>query len=117
MLTLAKIDEMYALGVAPNHRNFFYTCTNECATTGNEHRLVFRRNDARAHDRAVACADLNRNHTLTAAAVFRVLGERRALAVAVARRRQHRGRSRLLRTGNDQRGYRLLGLERKPAHP
>ena len=85
MLALAEIDQMHTLGVAPDDGNFLHARANERAAAGDEHRLVLGRDDAGTHDRAVTRAHLDRDHALTTAAVFRVLRERCALAVAIAR--------------------------------
>src|SRR3989338_2014772 len=116
MLLLAKINQMHALGVASDYRDFFYTRANECAAAGDEHRLVFRRNDIRPHHPAIARAHLNRDHALTTATVLRIFSEQRALAVAVARRRQYRGLGQLVGAGDNECDHRLFGLEREAAH-
>src|SRR4051812_6557003 len=59
---------------------------------GDEHHLVVLHDQHRADDRAVSLRGLDGDHPLPAAAVARILGDRRALAVALLRRGEHRAR-------------------------
>ncbi len=79
----------------------------------DEHHFIVRMHERRRHHLAVALVLLDRDHAFGAAAVSRVFDDRRALAVAVLGRGQHRLR---LVFGHQHRDHALLLVEHHPAH-
>ena len=74
----------------PISRIDFTLRADQHAAGRDQHHLVVGADEPAPHHRAVARRLLDRDHPLRAAAVPRVLDDRRALAVAILGRRQHR---------------------------
>src|SRR3990167_761058 len=83
VLTLFESDQSDALGVAPDDGDLLDARAYKSSAAGDQHGLILVAHHARAHDRTIALADLNRDDALAAAAMFRVILERRTFAVAV----------------------------------
>ena len=90
LLALVERDQGHALGGAALLADLRHRGADQHAAGGDQHHLVVVVDQHRADQRAVALGSLDRDHALAAAAVARVLGDRRALAEAVLGRRQHR---------------------------
>src|SRR5690606_39979745 len=81
-LALAQADQGHALGVATDLRDLRGTGAHQGAAVGDQQDLVLLGQLDRADQAAVALAGLDRDHTLGAATLLRVLRQRGALAVA-----------------------------------
>src|ERR1039457_375143 len=80
-LPFGESDQAHTLRVAPHDRYLIDRSTHQGAGGADEHELLSRRHLHRAHGCAVAIRRLQRNDTLSAAAVHREILKRRALAV------------------------------------
>src|ERR1700674_4345572 len=83
LLALSQIDEGHALGGAAHLADLVHARADQHTARCDQHDLVLGRGERGGHDLAVALRGLDRDHALGAAAVARVFGDRRALAVAV----------------------------------
>src|SRR3954471_5496817 len=83
LLALGEVDERHALRRAAHLADLVHARADEHAAVGDQHDLVIRRRERRRAHLAVALGRLDRDHALRAAAVAGVLGDGRALAVAV----------------------------------
>src|SRR5215472_19105171 len=110
-LALTETDEPHALGVTALHRDAIHRGAHQCAGGADEHDLLSGHDLQRRHREAVAIGGLQRDHALTAAAVGRKLRERRELAVAGRRGREH-----VALTHHDERDQVLAGAELYAAH-
>ncbi len=99
-----RLMSLHALRRAAGFADLGNARADQHAAGGDQHDLVVSRNELRGDELAVALAALDRDHALRAAAVARVLGDRRALAVAVLRRGEHRQR---FVGGSDERDHLL----------
>src|SRR6516225_9163177 len=88
-LAFAETDEPHPLGVTTLHRDAIDRGAHQRAGRADEHDLLSRHDLQRRYREAVAIGGLERDHALTAAAVDRKLRERRELAVAGRRGREH----------------------------
>src|SRR5467141_3456738 len=85
-----QVDEAHALSRAAHLANLLDAHAYEHAARGDEHDLVLVAHQHGADELAVAFARLDPDHPLRAAAVARVIGDRRALAETVLGGSQHR---------------------------
>src|SRR6266850_3675188 len=85
-----EVDQAHPLSRSPHLADLLDLRADEHAAGGDQHDLVLVAHQHRADDLAVPLARLDRDHALSAAAVARVFGDRRALAEAVLGRGQHR---------------------------
>src|SRR4051812_42517966 len=83
LLALVEVDEDHALRRAAHLANLVHARADEDAARGDQHDLVLGRGERGGDDLAVPLRGLDRDHALRAAAVARVFGDRRALAVAI----------------------------------
>src|SRR6185437_7218138 len=83
LLALGEVDERDALRRAAHLADLGHPRADQHPARGDEHDLLFRGGERGGDDLAVALRGLDRDHALRAAAVARVLRDRRALAVAV----------------------------------
>src|SRR5450631_770232 len=88
-LPFGKPDQPYALCIAAHDRHLIDRRPDERPRRTDEHQLLPRRHLHGANRRAVAIGRLQRNDPLPAAPVHREILKRRALAVAMFRRRQN----------------------------
>src|SRR5882672_2855427 len=84
-----EVDQAHPLRRAPHLADLLDLRADEHAAGGDQHDLVLVAHQHRADDLAVPLARLDRDHALSAAAVARVFGDRRALAEAFLGRGQH----------------------------
>src|ERR1700674_4775637 len=89
LLARIQVDEGHALRRAAHLADLFHARADQHASRGDQHDLVVRRGECSGDDLAVALGGLDRDHPLGAAAVARVFGDRRALAIAVLGGRKH----------------------------
>src|SRR5437868_13267773 len=87
--TLIETDECNTLRSAPHLAYLGNAGTNQHAGGRDQHDLILGADERLGLDLAVALGRLDRDHHLRVAAVSRVLGDRRALAVAVLGRGEH----------------------------
>src|SRR5215467_14015689 len=80
---LVEVDQANALGRAAHFADLLDLGADGDAAGRDQHDLVLVAHEHRADDLAVALGSLDRDHPLRSAPVARVLGDRRALAVAV----------------------------------
>ena len=83
-------DQRHALRRAALLADLRHRGADQHAAGGDQHHLVVVVDQDGAHQGAVALRGLDRDHALAAAAVLGVLGDRRALAVAVLGGGEHR---------------------------
>ncbi|ABA48200.1 val start codon [Burkholderia pseudomallei 1710b] len=108
-----ETDECNTLRRPPHLANLRHARADQHARRRDQHDLILGVDERRGNDAAVALGGLDRDHPLRAAPVARVLGDRRALAVAVLGRGQHR----LFLAARDEHRDHLLGVvELHPAH-
>src|SRR5262245_1195919 len=92
LLALVERDQRDALRRAAGLADLRHRGADEHAPGRYQHHLVILLDQHRADHGAVPLGGLDRDHALAAAAVARVLGDRRAFAVAFLGRREHRAR-------------------------
>src|SRR5215469_15387405 len=88
-LAFPEADEAHALSVTALNRDPIDGGPHQRAGRADEHDLLSGHDLQRRHREAVAIGSLQRDHTLTAAAVGREFGERSELAVAGRRGGEH----------------------------
>src|SRR5208282_1587560 len=89
LIALLQPDQSDTLGIAADHGNVLNRRTHQHAVLAHQHDLIVHAHLQRAHHDSVAVGNLQRNHTLTAAAVLREILERREFAESVLRRREN----------------------------
>src|SRR6185503_5844252 len=92
LLALVERDQRHALGGAALLADLRHRGADQHAAGGDQHHFVVVVDQHRSHQHTVALGGLDRDHALAAATVFRVLGDRRALAEAVLGRSEDRFR-------------------------
>src|SRR4029079_9773497 len=114
LFALAQVDQGHTLRRPTHLPDRRYPGPDPNAAGRDRHPLAGGQDQRRGDDLAVARRLLDRDHALGAAAVSRVLDDRRALAVTVLGRGQHR----LLCVLRDQhRDYALPLVQHHAAHP
>src|SRR5262249_16944980 len=114
LLAFAERDQRDALRGAPGLADLRHRGADQHAAGPDHHHPVVLLGQDRADNRAISFRGLDGNHALPAAAVPRVLGDQRALAVALLRGGQHRAR--LVLRGQHAH-HALLRREAHAAHP
>src|SRR5688572_28987029 len=114
LLALGQVDERDPLRGTAHLADLVHARADEDAAGGDQHDLILGRNERRGDHLAVPLGGLDRDHALRAAPVARVLGDRRALAVAVLGRREH---ALALVLGHQERDHLAAFCEVHPADP
>src|SRR5438046_5811122 len=86
---LVEVDQAHPLSRAPHLADLLHARPDQDASRGDEHDLVLVAHQHRTDQLAVPLGRLDADHPLSAAAVARVLGDRRELAEAGLGRRAH----------------------------
>src|SRR5690606_12004124 len=81
-LILGQLDQDYALGVTARTTDLVDTGTHQGALIGNQHDLLANLHLHGADQLAVALIDHHGDHALATTAAARIVGQRRALAIA-----------------------------------
>src|SRR4051794_1007838 len=117
LVALIDLDQSHAGGVSAGLADFAYACADEDAALGDEDGLVVVGDELHADDFAVALVGVDVDDAAGAAALDRVILQRRAFAVAVDARGKNLGLG-VVAAGHDQHGDDLvaLALEARAGH-